>query len=289
MAHTPNFPPGLEIFPSSSEQLIETNGLFSSDSQTAAIQKYGIAGRIWEAAYVLLTYVNPSNTWEFDPPFYVDNETGHPMRIRGIELGSGTGIVAHALRSAQPAPEILVATDLPEVCPLLEANLHPDASLIVRPLSWGNRIEAMNVLEESFAHKGLSDVICSDLVYFPELLSPLLRTLLHLTDAFPLTRVTISYRIRSLSKEAPFWSAFGLWFDFAPVLYRTGPKDEWTRFGETFDDPTYVFVARRKPESMCWRLPMADRDLLAGVGAGGTDAHKGDDTFDTLLMMALGN
>lgn len=113
--------------------------------------------------------------------------------------------------------------------------------------------------------------------------------MLHLTDTFPLARVTISYRIRSLAKETPFWSAFGLWFDFTPVLYRTGPKEEWSRFGETFDDPTYVFVARRKPESLRWHIPVVDGDLIAGVGAGGTDTHKGDDTFDTLLMMAVGS
>lgn len=71
---------------------------------------------IREAAYVLLTYVTPPNAWEFDPPFNVDNGTGHPTRIRAIELGSGTGIVGHAMRSAQPAPELVVATDLPEVC-----------------------------------------------------------------------------------------------------------------------------------------------------------------------------
>jgi len=75
-------------------------------------------------------------------------------------------------------------------------------------------------------------------VYFPELLAPLLRTLLHLTSppfisppksspppspCLPTTnppKIVISYKIRSLLKETPFWSAFGLWFSFVPVLRR---------------------------------------------------------------------
>jgi len=42
-----------------------------------------------------------------------------------------------------------------------------------------------------------------------------------------------SRQIRSLEKEAPFWHAFGTWFDFEPVLCRRRCKDgeEWERFG----------------------------------------------------------
>jgi hypothetical protein len=41
--------------------------------------------------------------------------------------------------------------------------------------------------------------------------------------------IVISYKIRSLT----FWSAFGLWFTFAPVLVRarSGGSSRWERFG----------------------------------------------------------
>jgi hypothetical protein len=60
-------------------------------------------------------------------------------------------------------------------------------------------------------------------VYFSHLLAPLLHTLNHLTSvppSSPQPGVIISNRIRSLPKEIPFWSAFGVWFSYEPVLYR---------------------------------------------------------------------
>jgi protein N-lysine methyltransferase METTL21D len=74
-------------------------------------------------------------------------------------------------------------------------------------------------------------------VYFPELLAPLLRTLLYVTASsspasfssrgapspvYPSSAPTIiiAYKIRSLAKETPFWQAFGLWFKFYPVLVK---------------------------------------------------------------------
>ena len=58
------------------------------------------------------------------------------------------------------------------------------------------------------------------------------------------------------------------------------------RFGE-FDDNTFIFVAHRRPESFDWKIPPLDEQLLAGVGAHGTDNPKGDDTFELLLFMGL--
>lgn len=153
-------------------------------------------------------------------------------------------------------------------------------------------------------------------VYFPELLAPLLRSLLHLTSppfttyppAFP--SVIISYKIRSLAKEAPFWSALGLWFSFEPVLERLRYRDtqtpdlhprsesrnmphreqeeEWRRFGSNLDEDMFIFVAHRRPESASWVVPESDEDLLGGVGSRGTQARKTDDTFEGLLLLRLG-
>jgi hypothetical protein len=126
-------------------------------------------------------------------------------------------------------------------------------------------------------------------VYFPELLAPLLRSLLHLTTpASPtaLTQVVISYKIRSLSKETAFWSAFGLWFTFVPVLVRKHSEgSRWERFGASGDGEVFVFVAQRKPESFFWTVPEDDVALLEGVGARGTQERKGDDAFELLLLM----
>jgi len=103
----------------------------------------------------------------------------------------------------------------------------------------------------------------------------------------------ISYKIRSLEKETPFWSAFGLWFTFIPVLARRRQNDEaedhgeWTRFPITENEEVFVLVARRRPESSRWTIPKEDTDLLSGVGTWGTSSSKADDTFETLLLMSM--
>lgn len=276
---------------------------------------------------------------EFDPPFLEGRGwDGHPTLI---ELGSGTGIVAAQIARMFLGDGIIIATDLPDVCPLLERNLHahtdsPDSSksgcdnLFVRPLAWGN-IKHAALIEQEFglrrdassmgdapSSNTLTHVICSDLVYFPELFAPLLRTLIHLTS-FPCTaamngvypKLVISYKIRSLQKEAPFWAAFGLWFTFRPVLFRRGrltrtlspsvvvdghslredvKAEPWMPFSDTDPDApdrTFVFFAYRRPESLSWEIPQSDQDLINGVGARGTSFRKADDTFETLLFMVM--
>ena len=132
-------------------------------------------------------------------------------------------------------------------------------------------------------------------VYFPELAAPLLRTLLHLTAPVPTlpavsSQVILSYKIRSLSKETPFWSAFGLWFIFTPVLVRTRSEDNssrWERFDSGGDGEVCLFVARRRSESFSWTVPEDDVALLEGVGARGTEERKGDDRFEVLLLMRV--
>ena len=131
-------------------------------------------------------------------------------------------------------------------------------------------------------------------MYFPELLAPLLRSLLHLTApsaaALPAAspQVVLSYKIRSLSKEAPFWSAFGLWFAFAPVLVRARSENgsAWRRFDACGDGEVFLFVARRRSESF-WIVPEDDVALLDGVGARGTEERKSDDGFELLLLMNM--
>ncbi|THH15559.1 hypothetical protein EW146_g4931 [Bondarzewia mesenterica] len=273
-----------------------------------------------------MLYLDAPPTHEFDPAF--EYERTSPLVV--LEIGSGTGIVgltlAERLSRTRKVRDLVVVTDLPEVCSLLEDNLRQYVSLAgcdvwVRPLAWGSKEHAASIAKELSLHstardvhtspRHLTHIVCSDLdqVYFPELLAPLLRTLLHLTSppfipsSHPLSpntaclspSVIISYKIRSLPKEAPFWSAFGLWFTYASVLTRpqspssssTSPLSElpWTRLG--MDMEAFVFVAHRRPESTEWVVPEDDSDLLGGVGAGGTLTRKSDDAFELFLLMMM--
>ena len=191
------------------------------------------------------------------------------------------------------------------MCQLLHANLRSDSPplLAVRPLAWGNIQHASNITSEFLAgaNRSLTHIICSDLVcrtvfsrieaksrqvYFPNLFAPLLYSLIHLTSlsSSETPKIIMSYKIRSLSKEMPFWSAFGLWFEFSPVLARRR-QGSWNRFNPSdSDDVVFIFVARRRPESFHWEIPANDSDLLAGWQTG---TRKGDDTFESLLLMAM--
>ncbi|KAF7424453.1 hypothetical protein PC9H_009760 [Pleurotus ostreatus] len=295
-AHDPNFPVGLQIKPLDiSNQFMESGWSFDASAQKDAICKYGIAGRVWEAAFALKLYINPPPGWSFEPRF-LDPHPDQSSRLF-VELGSGSGVISHYISQAtKHTRDTLLVTDLPEVCPLLEENLRGNSErLVIRPLSWGNAEEARQIHSEliSGTDRFLTHIVCSDLVYFPELLSPLLRTLLQLssppfinpTFTTPQT-IIISYKIRSFAKESVFWSAFGLWFSFYPVLYKARASSSWARTGSTEDIP-FIFIAHRRPESSCWIVPNDDQSLLQGVGARGTSCPKSDDTFETLLLMSV--
>ncbi|KAF8348927.1 putative methyltransferase-domain-containing protein [Amanita rubescens] len=260
MASHPNFPEFLDIAPSRIPNTLSTqlHDTFRLHAQEEAIRMYGIAGRVWEAAYALSLYVQPAADLEFDPPF-ISSSDRKPVSM--IELGSGAGLVAAAIANKLESPDdLLIATDLPEVCQLLHANLRSNSSplLAVRPLAWGNIQHASNVTSELLT------------VYFPNLFAPLLRSLIHLTSlpSSETPKIIMSYKIRSLSKEMPFWSAFGLWFEFSPVLARRR-QGTWSRFTPSgSDDVVFIFIARRRPESFQWEIPTNDSDLLTGWQTG---------------------
>ncbi|KAG1887366.1 putative methyltransferase-domain-containing protein [Suillus subluteus] len=319
-----NFPEQLTISPLLPRDTYSSCGFwekqqlaFDAEAQREGIETYGIAGRVWKSAYIMASYIEHPSTWEFDPSLIDKHLSGHKRIF--LELGSGTGIVAAkiAQATALSGRDLVIATDLPEVCPLLEKNLlvapKGDSAntqvTLVRPLSWGSYDHAINIVRElklvddssGHEHGCITHIICSDVVYFPELLAPLLRTLLHLTSPPSISifesqpRVIISYKIRSLSKETPFWSAFGLWFSFEPVVVRkidaNNSLSEWQRFGSDMEgdgDLAFIFVARRRLESFNWTIPLENIDLLGGVGARGTCGKKSDETFETLLLMGLG-
>lgn len=165
-----------------------------------------------------------------------------------VEIGGGNGFLGISLveklllRGETRGGIRLILTDLEEVLPLLEKNLR-DAELdlkgggmevLIRALPWGDQLAFEHLVKE---FPELVDgegnrkvmVIGSDLVYFPgwssipllssqqplilrswtELYPLLLKTLLWLSSGKE-KEMLISYKIRSLVREEPFWSALGL-------------------------------------------------------------------------------
>ncbi|KAL0579587.1 hypothetical protein V5O48_002425 [Marasmius crinis-equi] len=263
------------------------------------VSRYVESSKNREAAYAVRMYLDPPPNYLFDPPFPTTNPNRPILTM--IELGSGSGLVGSTVASFLTEDDMLVLTDLSEVCPLLETNVKTTTNnaktVHVQPLAWGNAEDANAIARELLRDRILTHILCSDLVYFPELLAPLLRTLIQLSSASfssaadnPIT-IIISYKVRSLPKETPFWSAFGLWFTYEPLLEQVvlpdGARASWRRFGSDLDDPIFIFVAQRRPESLDWTVPADDHDLLAGVGAGGTLQPKESDYFENLLFMTL--
>ena len=82
-------------------------------------------------------------------------------------------------------------TDLDEVTPLLaentklaitEGRIPQNIQVLVQPLPWGSR-EHLDNLRHDIGDEPFTHIICSDLVYFTDLLEPLLKTLLWLTES----------------------------------------------------------------------------------------------------------
>ena len=153
-----------------------------------------------------------------------------------LELGSGTGYngirIVEALKKRSFTLGTIILTDLPEVVPLLESTLarhnhsasdqdqDPNIRILIRPLSWGSaeHVQAianeLRLFTESDGDLGSLTIVCSDLVsflnlimrinsvdslqvYFPELLAPLLRSLIHITSIVPSSKIIISCKHRS--------------------------------------------------------------------------------------------
>lgn len=302
-----------------------------------------------EAAYLFVKYLRPPGSLDgidFDPPcplFDPARRAAEPLTV--LELGSGVGVVGltcaqalhenrrQGLMQAQENPGIeydaVVLTDLENVVDLMKRNAHSAGvpGVQVKALPWGSQRHARQILDElaSSSSKGrkLDYVLCSDLVYFTELLAPLLRSLLDLTEGESPPPVLIAYKIRSMTKEMPFWTALGRWFDVEVVhsrrqrrAVRSGgdfeeqdprASEEWHRFGslrgdlddgleeegdETSEDAYFVLIARRKACRQGWSAPPEDdQALMAGWMHRDEDRRRGEGGADWLewsLMSAIG-
>ena len=97
-------------------------------------------------------------------------------------------LAIHHLAPLLHEDDEIILSDLEQVVPLLEANVAKRPAgkacdLQVRALEWGLQAH-IDELQQYLSQnkKPLSHILCSDLVYFPHLLEPLLRSLLWLTD-----------------------------------------------------------------------------------------------------------
>jgi len=135
-APNPNFPLNLDIHPSTNSIANAADANFGSVAQEMAIRQYDIAGRVWEAAYAMMSYIRPAGNLIFDPPIFDPMMSNERHVI--IELGSGSGLVASTIASMlKPGRDRFIATDLPEVCstfscPALELRYRKRSALCSR-------------------------------------------------------------------------------------------------------------------------------------------------------------
>lgn len=160
----PNFPPNLNIAPL---HLVGTAATSESDGhgQAAAIARYGIAGRVWEATAALVQYLTPGAT-VFEPACSLFDGAAERPPHRVLELGSGQALASLHLASQLPAGDTIVLTDLPAVVPLCEASIAAwaareggeHAEVVARPLAWGE--DAGDVLALGpFTHILMCDLV----------------------------------------------------------------------------------------------------------------------------------
>ena len=317
---------------------------------------FGYCKYVREAAPYLASYLQPSNgprtgnAWLFDPPcslfdvnvHQVNNNSLKPASVI-LELGSGNGYLGiNHLAPVLVPNTTLILTDLNHVIPLLSSNVsRSSASLLqdrdkerkpvhiqVQALEWGDNTHLEQLQGQLRKDKKqLSHILCSDLVYFPNLFEPLLKTLLWLTDhpedgpkieiimgckfkpSDALSRLisgdtekAISAdKIRSLTKETPFWESFGVYFDLWPVIRRRSEcahnaseahalyDDDYLAISEdsqeaenengTNEDTIFIFLAHRKSGT---GTDMALAGRLSTV-AGLLDGKDGQ--FEELLML----
>lgn len=205
------------------------------------VERYGIAAKTWDASHHLLNYLlkplNQPQDLNFDPPsplFEIPTSSSSLLHLMIIDLGSGTGhlpitLASHLSLHHSHHSTIITATDLPEVLPLINRNLTQSklksdshCQLRAQSLVWGDVHQAERLLQSlqnsTSNHHSNFLITCSDLVFFPFLFVPLLRTLLVLTrldQTLPsthrtrLTQVLFGYKERTYVKEAPFFSLLG--------------------------------------------------------------------------------
>lgn len=146
---------------------------------------YGYAGEVWDAALVLTNFIiNKDNKHTF----YFQNKTI-------LELGSGTGICG--LTAAMKNPKRVFITD--KEIGLIRTNYEENKSIFpssteveVIKLDW-TQIEDYEKIQDNIDY-----IICSDIIWRPELFSSILNTIDHFTKIFE-TQIIFCYQYRKKS------------------------------------------------------------------------------------------
>ncbi|KAI9478054.1 MAG: putative methyltransferase-domain-containing protein [Benjaminiella poitrasii] len=258
------------------------------------IGQFGLAGKIWQSAYILQALFSFNHAIKTEPcnpipiSYYNENADSVPTApYRILELGAGTGYVGIALAQQLRKSAQVYITDLEQVVPLINENVQKHyhqqedengAEIIVDRLHWGNHEDAHRLLDKAGGRFDL--IIVSDCVYFPELFSVLLDTLLDVCGNE--TQVVIGYKTRSLEKELGFWQDyFGRYFEYEPVRQIETIREEVDNEDGTkrviekeetgdclgAEDQSFVFIGKRRPKN---------------------EVKKADDTFTTLLFCFMG-
>ncbi|KAK0550494.1 hypothetical protein OC845_002644 [Tilletia horrida] len=364
VSNDPNFPDtGLQIKPSNDN----SNGEWDVKDSQEDIETFGIAGRVWEAAYAARRFFSeasrPDGALEVEPTSSLFETSTTPQSINIVELGAGAGYGGLHLSKclheflrrsrpeelqggSRPRPRIIL-TDLPNVMPLMERNIAQAVAaddqlsnamdIQAKPCAWGDEPHATAILQDITSDRvqtsqddtpeqRLSHILAADLVYFPELFPPLLRSLIWLSEPSSSSstspEVFFTYKVRSLVKEQSFWMVFCAWFQCEPVYCRPRVRDpnkeapQWRRFGERrsdlilspaaassvdasededeADQQVFVFIARRKPHTLGWRPAEDDGALMQGQRHKTDDAtgeelteRELDDTFEMILMNSV--
>ncbi|KAG0363180.1 putative methyltransferase-domain-containing protein [Gamsiella multidivaricata] len=341
-----NHPKDLNIYDSAGPPagILPSKDMENDDDSTMLsivqdIPTFGIAGRIWDSSYALDIFLRrPSDQYTFMPSCPIPRDYFlNPLKARGsaasncntvidslkqppldpikiIELGAGTGYVGIALAKRLNPSCTLILTDLEEVIPLLEKNVHDN---IPSSMAHGNtdstfsvpnpsttlstssspisvsaampqqpcavvQIEPLAWGNSSHAAKILSRgrvdyVVASDLVYFPELYPPLLQTLREITDLE--TRVIFGYKERAIWKEMPFWEQFGRFFEIDVVQTEMKNRDscDLQQYEEEQREESVQILGAEEEMYVFVAKKRRDEDILDGV----------DDTLATLMMMQI--
>lgn len=222
---------GIEGWQETSENINELEGqqyrtLSSSlsDSTTYFLLKeqwdFGTPGKIWDSAIIMTNVL--LSVCQADPT-YLSNK-------RLLDLSAGTGYIGLSIaqyyqnRPQYQSPNI-VLTDLKEALSLIDQNrklnnIEQSSHLEITPLSWGDKIEADNIVGGS--NEPLDIIIASDVLYnvahFPNLIS----TFLHLSTKD--TVIYFGYKQRGLTheEEVLFFDQCRQYFDIVQIVHIHG-------------------------------------------------------------------
>ncbi|KAJ4781105.1 Protein-lysine methyltransferase METTL21E [Rhynchospora pubera] len=210
--------------PNSALKELDHTHLLHSINATITIREVrsrGLSFQLWPAASSLVSLLDLNPSLLLSPSLQ-SKQT--PLRI--LELGSGTGLVGIAAAALLGARVTL--TDLPNVVPNLQFNAELNSLVVslrggfvsVQQLRWGDEQDAADVTStEKF-----DLVVGSDVVYYEELIEPLLKTV----EVFAKgeTAFVMAHLRRWKKRDATFFRKARKNF-IVEVLHKDPPLPEW--------------------------------------------------------------